>query len=124
MMKTVEMFKEFRKEIDEMCAEDIVKNLDTRPVMFKGKQIGFLMLDGDYVDGFYIMPEYRREGHGKRFIIDQYKKDGCRWEDLRIVKHNVFAWQFWNSVFDLEWIDGNFCDNHYLIRGLKNVKNV
>ena len=116
------LYKNFRQEIDSYCAESIVKNLDTRPVICDGKTIGFLMLDDDYVDSFYILPEYRRKGIGTKFIREQYRKDRCRWYDLRVVKNNTIADRFWHDVFLLREIDRNFCDYHYAILGLNYEK--
>ena len=119
MNELAELYKLFRQEIDSYCAELIVSNLEIRPVVYKGKTVGFLMLDDDYIDSFYIKPEYRRKGIGKDFIIEQYRKDLCRWHDLRIVKTNFTASMFWNSIFNLRILDCNFCDTHWEILGLK-----
>ncbi len=119
MSDFAELYKSFRQEIDSYCAELIVDNLDVRPVIYDGKTVGFLMLDDDYVDSFYIYPEYRRKGIGREFIKEQYRKDRCSWYDLRIVKTNDAAMKFWKDIFLLELIDSNFCDVHYEILGLR-----
>ena len=119
MSELEKMYVAFRQEIDSMCAETLIENLDIRPVSYDGKTIGFLMLDGNYVDSFYMKPEYRGRGLGRLFIIGQYRKDNCRWRDLRVVKENHVAIAFWNNVFNLRLIDTNFCDFHYEILGLK-----
>lgn len=113
------MYVDFRQEIDTQSAELIIKNLDTRLVTYDDKIVGFLILDGDYVDSFYIVPEYRRKGIGREFIKEQYRKDMCRWHDLRIVKRNGVGLAFWKSVFNMRRITSNFCDLHYEILGLK-----
>ncbi len=113
------LYQSFRQEIDSYCANLIVDNLDTRPVIYKDKVIGLLILDDDYVDSFYIHPDYRRKGIGEDYIKEQYRKDKCRWHDLRIVNGNYPAAMFWNKVFNLRIIDYNFCDIHYEILGLK-----
>lgn len=117
-----ELYRQFRAEIDSYCAIPIVLNLDTRPVIHEGKTVGLLILCDDYVDSFYILPEYRRKGIGRKFIIEQYWKDNCKWYDLRIVKGNYTAHGFWHSIFDLRFLDSNFCDNHFEILGLKEPK--
>lgn len=119
MSKFEEMYKSFRQEIDSYCAELIVDNLETRPVIYEGKAVGFLILDDDYVDSFYILPEYRRKGIGTEYIIGEYRRDMCKWYDLRIVRTNIIAHRFWNKIFNLRLIDTNFCDFHYAILGLK-----
>lgn len=122
MDKVAEMYIAFRQEIDTYCAQDIVYNLDTRYVYHNNKLVGFLMLHENYVDSFYILPEYRRKGIGKQFIIDEYKKDNCRWNKITIVNNNVIAITFWNSIFNLQLIDMDFCDLHYKILGLRKGK--
>ena len=119
MNDLAKMYVAFRQEIDSYCAELIISNLETRPVIYDGKAVGFLILDDDYVDSFYMKPEYRGRGLGRLFIIGQYRKDNCRWRDLRVVKENHVAIAFWNNVFNLREIDENFCDIHYEILGLK-----
>lgn len=119
MSKLEKMYVAFRQEIDSYCAELIISNLETRPVIYEGKAVGFLILDDDYVDSFYIMPEYRRKGIGERYIIGEYRRDMCKWNDLRVVKTNYSAHRFWNKIFMLRIIDTNFCDLHYEILGLK-----
>lgn len=61
MSEFEKMYVAFRQEIDSYCAELIVNNLETRPVIYDGKAVGFLILDDDYVDSFYIMPEFRKK---------------------------------------------------------------
>ena len=113
------MYVDFRQEIDSQCAELIINNLDVRPVIYDDKPIGFLILDGNYVDSFYIKPEFRRRGLGRLFIIGQYMRDNRRWQSLRVVRTNFAAHRFWNNVFNLRIIDTNFCDIQYEILGLK-----
>lgn len=119
MSELTDMYVAFRQEIDSYCAELILGNLEVRPVIYKGKAVGFLILDDNYVDSFYIMPEFRRKGIGKEYIIGEYRRDMCKWNDLRVVKTNYPAHRFWNNIFMLRIIDTNFCDIHYEILGLK-----
>jgi GNAT superfamily N-acetyltransferase len=71
MSELESMYVAFRQEIDTYAAELIVNNLEIRPVIYKGKAVGFLILDDDYVDSFYIMPEFRKKGIGKEYIIGE-----------------------------------------------------
>lgn len=119
MGELTDMYVAFRQEIDSYCAELIISNLETRPLIYEGKAVGFLILDDDYVDSFYIMPEFRKKGIGSEYIIGEYRRDICKWHDLRVVKTNFAAHKFWNKIFNLRIIDTNFCDIHYEILGLK-----
>lgn len=114
----VEMYIEFRKEIDRLAYELLeLEGVKTKPIEYEGKTVGFLMYKGIYIDGLYIRPEYRRKGLGKREAIKFFNENGRA--ELHIVNNNEVALKFWNSVYDMVEIEFNAVDTLYYARELR-----
>lgn len=111
---------DFRTEIEAMYALHIFKSCDeVISIKENNEEIGLLLVKDKYIQSFYIKPEYRRKGYGKKAILDYIKQYGML-TDLTILNTNYTALDFWNSIFVLEPIDVNPIDTYYKIVSLKD----
>ena len=121
-MNSVDLYLKFRAEIDKICVPEVLKCLETIPIIEKGEQTGLFcvahMTYWEYIDCLYILPEYRRKGAGRAVALEFYKENKGREIRLHIIHTNTVAQQFWRSIFDLEEIESNDVDGLYRIRGL------
>ena len=116
----INMYIKFRTEIEEMYAPYVLNQCDVIEIFNeKNKKIGILCVDDKYIDGLYILPEYRNKGYATKAVMDYIKKYGTP-EDLTILNTNTPALNFWTSIFDLTPIENNGIDTYYCINGLKN----
>ena len=120
-MDKVKLYKEFRKELDEYAVPLIINNVNYVTLMYENEKVGFACLVGDYLDAFYILPEYRRKGIGTIMVKNLYKKH--KFKRLHIINRNIPALEFWKKNFKLKEIEFNFCDTLYEIEGEKNNGN-
>ncbi len=115
-----EMYLAFRETIDRCCFPYLSKwNVESdgyRLIMCDGKLVGFLMVIDKYVNGIYVMPEYRRKGLARKAVM-QFLADGGEIETLRIVRGNQTAQAFWRSLFKLKRIDSWPTDILYRVVG-------
>lgn len=117
-MTELEMFLQFRKEIDTMAFPMLKEYGDFIPIMDDNQKVGFLLVVDGYVEGIWVQPEHRRKGLAKKVVLD-YINNGGEINILDVVKTNVAADLFWNSVLDMEQIHTTFCDKRYKVLGVK-----
>lgn len=118
-MNKEKLYKRFRKELEEYAIPLIMNNIDYIELTDDNKTIGFACIMGDYLDAFYILPEYRRKGIGSKLVKELYKK--YNFKRLHIINNNIPALKFWKSNFELKKLEINFCDTLYEIKqGEKN----
>lgn len=119
------MYMDFRNEIESMYAPHIFKDCDEIiSIKENNQEIGLLLLKDKYIQSFYIKPEYRRKGYGRKAILNYVKEYGMI-KDLTILNTNYPAIHFWNSIFDLRPIKDNGIDTYYEILSLKeDINNV
>lgn len=124
MDNALQMYLDFRKEMDTYCfpllkewaGDDFVEIKDGDDV------VGFLMIiDKYYVEGIYVKPECRRKGIARKAVID-YVKNGGKITRLHIIKSNKPALKFWKSIFKLKKLDECPSDILYEVKGLKEIK--
>ena len=114
------MYINFRNEIESMYAPHIFKSCDEIiSIKENNEQIGLLLVKDKYIQSFYIKPEYRRKGYGKKAILDYINQYGMP-TDLTILNTNYPALDFWNNIFILEPVDVNPIDTYYKIISLKD----
>ena len=115
-----EMCPEFREAIVQSCFPDLRKGSVVpdgyRLIMWDGTLVGFLMVIDKYVNGIYVMPEYRRKGLARKAVM-QFIADGGEIETLRIVRGDRTAHAFWKSLFNLKKIDSCPTDILYRVVG-------
>ena len=120
-MTDIEMYVEFRNEIEQMYAPHILNECDeVIEIMNNTQKVGLLCVKDKYIQGLYILPEYRRKGYGKKAILDYISKYGML-KDLTILNTNNVALSFWNSLFNLEVEKANSIDTYYRILSLKEM---
>lgn len=121
-MSELEMYLEFRKEIDTLFFPKFKKNNTFFPLIDKEKAeyIGFMLVENkyDYIDALYVRPQYRRRGYGKKIVASYISVYGMP-QELRILNNNKVALKFWNSIFDLKPLEDNGYDTLYYIKRLK-----
>ena len=117
------MYMDFRNEIESMYAPHIFKDC-TEIISIKenNQEIGLLLLKDKYIQSFYIKPEYRRKGYGRKAILNYIKEYGMP-KDLTILNTNYVALDFWYSIFVLKPINVNSIDTYYEIVSLKEDMN-
>lgn len=120
----LEMFLAFREHINRICHSNMVKmskaGNEYRVITHEGKTVGFLMLINGYVEGIYVMPEYRRRGLARKAVID-YIGEGGVIELLHIANGNEVAQAFWESLFLLKRINENPVDALYEVVGIREA---
>lgn len=117
-MTECEMYVKFRTEIDAMYAPEILKECQVIKIMDDEKEIGIMCVKDGYIDCLYVLPEYRKQGHGRKAVLTYIKKYGML-KDLHILNTNPVAKSFWESIFELEPIGINSIDTYYEIKALK-----
>ena len=117
------LYLNFREEIDRLFIPDFLKYMvDVIPIG-EGAEIGIMCIARCdtwlYIDCLYICPEYRRQGLGKRAVLDWYKKQN---EEIRlhIINNNTVALKFWQSIFELQEIEIGEIDTLFRIKRAKN----
>lgn len=115
----IEFYTLFRGELDRICIPEILRFVDTTPIMYDGKQVGFLCTadqnDWIYIDALYILPYYRRKGLAREAVLEWLEKQRKEEIRLRIIHKNKVAFDFWTSVFGLEEIERNEVDGLYKV---------
>ena len=117
-MNKEELYKKFRYELEEYAIPLILDNVGYTEIKFANKIVGFCCIDGDYLDAFYILPEYRRKGIGSASVQDLYKM--FKFKRLHIINNNIPALEFWKKNFNLRKLEVNFCDTLYEILEKEN----
>lgn len=115
----IELYKQFRRELDDICIPEIVKLNEPQLIEDNGELCGLLCASPDYIDCIYILPKYRRKGIARKAVIDHWNKNKPCEMRLHIIHKNEPALKFWNSVFVLEMIGENEIDGLYRIKGVK-----
>ena len=114
--KFIELYTDFRKELDKMAIPLIYNELKIiQPIMAEGKTVGVICGATDYIDCVYIMPEYRRKGLARKAVLDFVKGNLHYGIRLHIINTNKVALKFWNSLFVLKYIGSNSVDTLYEI---------
>ncbi len=122
--KILNHYKNFRKEIDNICIPEILKCVSIMPIYHNEKQVGILCYAIQpthiYIDCLYVAPEYRRKGLARKKILEFCDIKMPQYEiRLHIINENKIAYDFWNSIFELEPIESNFVDTLYKVKKLK-----
>lgn len=118
-MTECELYAMFRTEIEKMYAPLVLKECDeVIKLNYDNQEVGLLCVKDKYIQGFYILPEHRRKGYGRKAILDYIKEYGMP-KDLTILNTNDKAKAFWNSLFVLEVVKANSIDTYYKIKELK-----
>ena len=119
----IEFYTLFRGEVDRICIPEILRFVDTTPIMCDGKQVGILCTadqnDWIYIDALYILPYYRRKGLARKAVLewlDDQRETEIR---LHIIHKNKVAFDFWNSIFELDDIAENEIDGLYRVTGVR-----
>lgn len=117
-MTDCEMYTRFRTEIDSMYAPHILKQCRVIRIADGETEIGMMCVNDGYIDCLYVLPEYRKQGHGRKTVLAYIKEYGML-KDLHILNTNPVAKAFWESIFELEPIESNAIDTYYKIKALK-----
>ena len=122
MNEYLELYHAFRYGIDELCGGKIIELAKAdggfREIRSGNELVGFLIAINGYIEGLYIKPEYRRQGLGKKAVLD-FIRQGGRAERLHIVNNNKIARKFWFSIFELRKIESTPIDTFYEIVRVK-----
>lgn len=110
----LDMYLDFRKEIDVLAFPLIKKNFDYIKIYHLGKQVGFLIVYDGYVESLYVKPEFRRLGLAKKAVLN-YINQGKSITRLHILDSNKVAHKFWSSIFDLYSLDFSSVDTLYSV---------
>ena len=120
----IDYYKNFRKELDEMCVPLIINELKIiKPIKADDLIVGMVGGFTDYIDCVYVVPKYRRKGLAKRAVLDFVKGNLDYGIRFHIINTNTVAFNFWNSIFDLKEISANSVDTMYEIVKIKESKN-
>lgn len=116
---TYEMYKMFRKEIDQYTIPLIVDDFLEFVELIKvdGEIVGMCGGADGYIDCLYVLPKHRRQGYAKKLALDWYGRygRGKNATRLHIVNNNIPALKFWNTVFELKEVDCSAVDTLYEI---------
>ena len=115
----IELYKMFRRELDDICIPEIVKMNQPQLIEDNGELCGLLCASPDYIDCIYILPKYRRKGLAKKAVLEHYEKYKNYDMRLHIIHKNEPALKFWTGIFNLELIGENEIDGMYRIEGVK-----
>lgn len=116
-------YKDFRKELDNMCVPLIINDLKRfEPIMADGELVGMVGGFTDYIDCVYVKPEYRRKGLARNAVLKFVKGNLNYGIRLHIINNNTVAYDFWNSIFELKEIGSNPIDTLYEIVKVKERK--
>lgn len=119
-MKTeINLYLEFRKELDKICAPEILKLSQPKLIKENGEVVGLFCASADYIDCIYILPEHRRKGIARKTVIKHWKENKNYEIRLYIIRKNEPALKFWNNIFELELVGENDIDYLYRIVGCK-----
>lgn len=116
------LYYQFRESIDTLCFPMIKEwaGEGFRPIISDGTPVGFLIIINGYVEGLFVLPEYRRKGLAKR-AVKEYLATGGTISSLHIVNGNELAKAFWQSLFILK--EESFCpvDTLYSVSGIRDT---
>lgn len=115
----IELYKLFRRELDDICIPEIVKINQPQIIEENGELCGLLCATPDYIDCIYILPKFRRKGIAKKAVLAHYEKYKDYDMRLHIIHKNEPALKFWTGIFNLELIGENDIDGMYRIEGVK-----
>ena len=122
-MTDCEMYMKFRSEVESMYTPHILKQCEEKGQVIRitegSKKIGLFVVNDGYIDGLYILPEFRRKGYARKTVLDYVKQYGLP-RDLHILNTNLVSKSFWESIFELETVEVNPIDTYYTIKSLKN----
>ena len=123
-MSEIEMYMQFRRELDRICVPEILKCVDTVRIRSEdGKLAGMMCVAKEfywyYIDCLYIRPRFRRKGIARDVVRKWYEEHCDKEIRLHIINRNDIAYAFWTSLFELEELEGNDIDTLYKIKGLK-----
>lgn len=114
-----ELFFTFRNEIDSYVFPILMENgAIFKRIEVRKQLVGFLMVTDGYIEGLYIKPFYRRQGLGRKAILEYINEHGLP-ERLHIVNTNKVAKKFWHSIFKMRMLEKNEIDTLWEIEGLK-----
>lgn len=118
--KILNHYKNFRKELDNICVPEILKCVSTTPIYCDKKQVGIfcyaIQPKHIYIDCLYVEPDYRRKGLARKTVLDFYNNTMYGEIRLHIINENKVAYDFWSSIFELEPIESNSVDTLYKIK--------
>lgn len=98
------LYLNFRQELDKMIVNQIINECMQSGEFVKiesdNKVVGFLSIKGaNYIDGIYVLPEYRGKGIATTTVRDYLKRSGLLHYSLHIIKRNKTANDFWGKIF-------------------------
>lgn len=114
-----EMYFRFRNEIDSYVLPILIENgAIFKRIEVRKQLVGYLMVIDGYIDGLFVLPGYRRQGLGKKAVMEYIQEYGLP-ERLHIVNTNKVAKKFWHSIFKMRMLEKNKIDTLWEIEGLK-----
>lgn len=114
-----ELYFRFRNEIDSYVLPILIENgAIFKRIEVRKQLVGYLMVIDGYIDGLFVSPGYRREGLGKKAVLEYIQDYGLP-ERLHIVNTNKVAKKFWHSIFKMRMLEKNEIDTLWEIEGLK-----
>lgn len=114
-----EMYFRFRNEIDSYVLPILIENgAIFKRIEVREQLVGYLMVIDGYIDGLFVSPGYRREGLGKKAVMEYIQDYGLP-KSLHIVNTNKVAKKFWHSIFKMRMLEKNEIDTLWEIEGLK-----
>lgn len=114
-----EMYFRFRNEIDSYVLPILIENgAIFKRIEVRKQLVGYLMVIDGYIDGLFVSPGYRRQGLGKKAVMEYIQDYGLP-KSLHIVNTNKVAKKFWHSIFNMRMLEKNEIDTLWEIEGLK-----
>ncbi len=114
-----ELYFRFRNEIDSYVLPILIENgAIFKRIEVRKQLVGYLMVIDGYIDGLFVSPGYRREGLGKKAVMEYIQDYGLP-KSLHIVNTNKVAKKFWHSIFKMRMLEKNEIDTLWEIEGLK-----
>ena len=114
-----EMYFRFRNEIDSYVLPILIENgAIFKRIEVRKQLVGYLMVIDGYIDGLFVSPGYRRQGLGKKAVMEYIQEYGLP-KSLHIVNTNKVAKKFWHSIFKMRMLEKNKIDTLWEIEGLK-----
>ena len=114
-----ELYFRFRNEIDSYVLPILIENgAIFKRIEVRKQLVGYLMVIDGYIDGLFVLPGYRREGLGKKAVMEYIQDYGLP-KSLHIVNTNKVAKKFWHSIFKMRMLEKNAIDTLWEIEGLK-----
>lgn len=114
-----EMYFRFRNEIDSYVLPILIENgAIFKRIEVRKQLVGYLMVIDGYIDGLFVSPGYRREGLGKKAVMEYIQDYGLP-KSLHIVNTNKVAKKFWHSIFKMRMLEKNEIDTLWEIEELK-----